>query len=185
MRKPEDKRHNRTVFLILAGIVVVPMLVAYVAYFHLPGWIPAGMTNEGVLVNPPVYAGEVNPALVGSETWLLVQPVGGNCDASCEQLLYLARQVVTGLGKDAPRVKRILMASRPISDEFSSILEREHAEVEVVAGDHARLNAITNHKPVLFLIDPNGNLMMFYTLEKAGEPMLKDLKHLLRVSSIG
>ena len=185
MSAPEDKRHNRTVFLILIVIAAVPMLAAYVAYFHLPGWIPSGMTNKGVLITPPVYAGEVNPALVDLKTWVLVQPVGRTCETNCEKVLYLARQVVTGLGKDAPRVKRILMASRPISDEFSSRLAREHADVEVIHGDHARLDAITTERPVLFLIDPNGNVMMFYSMERAGKPLLKDLKHLLRVSSIG
>jgi hypothetical protein len=34
-------------------------------------------------------------------------------------------------------------------------------------------------------MDPNGNIMMFYTLDKAGKLMLKDVKHLLKASNIG
>ena len=37
----------------------------------------------------------------------------------------------------------------------------------------------------ILLMDPNGNIMMFYTLDKAGKLMLKDVKHLLKASNIG
>jgi hypothetical protein len=39
--------------------------------------------------------------------------------------------------------------------------------------------------PVLLLMDPNHNVMMLYSLDKAGKPMLRDLKHLLKISNIG
>ena len=32
----------------------------------------------------------------------------------------------------------------------------------------------------IYLMDPLGNILMFYTLDKAGKPMLKDIKFLLK-----
>jgi len=38
---------------------------------------------------------------------------------------------------------------------------------------------------LIYLIDPNGNLMMRYTPDQLPKPLFKDLKHLLKVSRIG
>jgi len=55
----------------------------------------------------------------------------------------------------------------------------------VIEGNLGPLTAVSAAFPLLFLVDPNGNVMMYFTLEKAGKPMLGDLKHLLKLSNIG
>jgi len=37
----------------------------------------------------------------------------------------------------------------------------------------------------IYVVDPLGNIMMFYAFEQIGKPMLKDMKKLLRTSNIG
>jgi hypothetical protein len=38
---------------------------------------------------------------------------------------------------------------------------------------------------VVYVVDPLGQLVMAYDVETIGKPLLLDLKHLLKVSSIG
>ena len=40
-------------------------------------------------------------------------------------------------------------------------------------------------QPRILLIDPFGNVMMHYGREHTGKQLLKDLKHLLKLSQIG
>ncbi len=46
-------------------------------------------------------------------------------------------------------------------------------------------NAGAARAPRVYLIDPLGNLMMFYAADAKPKGMLEDLKRLLRLSSIG
>lgn len=181
----EAVRSSRRKLIILILIAFVPIFIAYFGYFYFPSMAPAGTTNQGELISPPLTAASFDPKLGGFKTWVLLQPVDTDCDERCEEMLYLSRQVVTGLGKDASRVQRLLLAPGQVSDEFDRLLADEHPDVQVQSDTAAALDAVSTERPVLFLMDPNGNIMMFYRLEQAGKPMLKDLKHLLRISNIG
>ena len=99
-------------------------------------------------------------------------------------MLYLSRQVITGLGKDANRVQRVVLISTETPDLVKH-LNGEHPDVKVVFGVTTVKPVVANDGPLLLLMDPNHNVMMLYNLEKAGKPMLRDLKHLLKISNIG
>ena len=183
--RPEDIRSSRQKLIMLIMIAFVPIFIAYAAFFYFPDWAPDGTTNQGELISPPMPAEQLTPALTEFGTWVLLQPTGTRCDEACTELLYLSRQVVTGLGKDTSRIQRVVLPEGVLAPEFAALLNEEHPDVAVRPGDHAPLAAIVTERPVLLLMDPNGNVMMYYLLDKAGKPMLKDLKHLLRVSNIG
>ncbi len=192
MNEVTVRRSSRLKFSALIAIAVVPMLAAYAMYFYFPQLIPTGTTNQGQLIVPPLQGTEVNPALIGEEAWVLFQVVENDCDASCSELLYLSRQITTALGKDTSRIDRVVIGTRPMSLALSELITTEHKDVRVILGDHENmvrmrglLETVTPPSPGLFLMDPNGNIMMFYDMEKAGKPMLKDLKHLLKLSNIG
>lgn len=185
MTESQDIGRSRMKLIALILIAFVPMLIAYLAYFYLPMLAPEGSTNQGELINPPLDGFAVSETLDSLDAWVLIQPAGLDCDADCDQLLYLSRQVVSGLGKDTTRVKRALLAPNGVSETFSAMLTSKHADLTVIEADPATLLDVSQERPLLLLMDPNGNVMMFYTLETAGKPMLKDLKHLLRLSNIG
>ncbi len=172
---------------LLAMVAFGPLLLAAGIYFLFPNWTPSATTNEGELITPLVQSITVSDRLTQNAKWVLIQPVEFDCAEDCEQMLYLSRQVVTGLGKDATRMERVLLAPEGISASFEARLARSHADVRVITRQvnlHP-LRTRTATSPALFLMDPRGNIMLFYSLENAGKPMLKDLKHLLRLSTIG
>ncbi len=118
-------------------------------------------------------------------------PVKAECDNACTRVLYLSRQVHIGLGKDASRIRRVILTSDSLSRRFLDLLAREHGQVAIVSlgRDAAAIlrNVATDPAgdPVVFIMDPNGNIMMYYLSSQGGKPMLDDLKHLLKVSTIG
>ena len=115
--------------------------------------------------------------------------MGETCDADCQQRFYFVRQVNIALGKNSDRVQRIIVADSKTS---LAAIEQEYPELIRVDSSMAQFRKALESavsKPVsgnyIYLMDPNGNIMMFYTLEQAGKPMLKDIKHLLKISNIG
>ena len=175
---------SRKRFVALLLIAFVPMFIAYAAFFHFPNWAPTGTTNHGELVSPSLDGVTISSELADFDTWVLIQPVDGLCGDECRKMLYLSRQVITGLGKDANRVQRVVLISADTPDLVER-LNGEHPDVKVVFGVTTVKPVVANDGPVLLLMDPNHNVMMLYSLEKAGKPMLRDLKHLLKISNIG
>ena len=47
---------------------------------------------------------------------------------------------------------------------------------------HGALGVLT---PGVYIVDPLGNVVLRYSHEQVGKPLLDDLKHLLKVSQIG
>ena len=160
------------------------MFIAYAAFFHFPNWAPTGTTNHGELISPSLDGIKMSTELAAFNTWVLIQPADSYCDDKCRKMLYLSRQVVTGLGKDANRVQRVVMMTRDAPDLMEH-LKSEHPDVKVVTGVMTFKPIVALDAPVLLLMDPNHNVMMLYSLDKAGKPMLRDLKHLLKISNIG
>ena len=175
---------SRKRFVALLLIAFVPMFIAYAAFFHFPNWAPTGTTNHGELVSPSLDGVTISSELADFDTWVLIQPVDDLCGDECRKMLYLSRQVITGLGKDANRVQRVVLISTETPDLVKH-LNGEHPDVKVVFGVTTVKPVVANDGPVLLLMDPNHNVMMLYSLEKAGKPMLRDLKHLLKISNIG
>jgi len=175
---------SRKRLIALLLIAFVPMFIAYALFFHFPNWAPTGTTNQGELVTPSVDGTTMSEELATFSTWVLIQPIEGGCGDQCREMLYLSRQVVTGLGKDANRVQRVVLISTDTPDLIEH-LGVEHPDVKVVSGMTTFKRIATGDGPVLLLMDPNHNVMMLYSLDKAGKPMLRDLKHLLKISNIG
>ena len=175
---------SRKRFVALLLIAFVPIFIAYAAFFHFPDLAPSGTTNQGELITPPVDGTTMSEELGTFSTWVLIQPVEGACGEKCLEMLYLSRQVVTGLGKDANRVQRIVLLSAATT-ELTEHLDGEHPDVKVVSGKTSVGRPASGDGSVLLLMDPNHNVMMLYTIDKAGKPMLRDLKHLLKLSNIG
>jgi len=172
---------SRRRFIALLLIAFGPMFIAYATFFHFPDWAPTGTTNQGQLISPSIDGLKMSEELATFSTWVLIQPIESG---QCREMLYLSRQVVIGLGKDANRVQRVALTSAD-TPELMEHLEVEHPDVKVVSSMTAYKPIVTDNGPVLLLMDPNHNVMMFYSLDKAGKPMLRDLKHLLKISNIG
>lgn len=186
------RRQGRTILLVMFCCSLVPVLLAWLVFYQGQAWIPAATTNEGTLLRPPIELHKVTGLedLSGGK-WLLLLISDEQCAASCRQALHYMRQVNIALGKDMDRVDRLLLGALSRPEELVE-LQRDYPKLRflavnqtVVATAFRQAGAPAPDTSFIYLVDPLGNIMMYYPPQQFGKPVLEDLRHLLRVSNIG
>ncbi len=121
-------------------------------------------------------------------SWLLLYARIGTCDESCHEALYVLRQSRLMLGKEMERVRRVLLHGDSAPDTV--FLAEEHQGL--ITLEDSNLNGLLNKKKPAdlpaggyFLIDPLGNLVMYFRPDLDPADMVDDIKHLLKLSRIG
>ena len=195
----QDRRHRR-VLIGMALLFFAPLGLAFYLYYG-PAWHPGGRVNAGVLIEParplPALAlplqgsGNTDPDFLRGK-WTLLFVESGPCAEACRARLYDTRQVRLALDRDMKRVQRAFIADGGCCD--AEFLHEQHPDLIVIRASAAAApllallpgeSAGTAPAPRVYLVDPLGNLMMFYAGGVKPKGMLEDLKRLLRLSSIG
>lgn len=171
-----------------------PLLVAWIWFFQFDDVRP-GTVNKGDLVAPVVpladlrlfARGEPQSEALFEGDWSVVVLAPEQCDDACTRALFITRQVWIRLNKDADRVRRILLAG---SDATFPV--NEHRDLRVYDVDENALARFSDpHRAELsggdriYLVDPQGYLMMSYPLDFTPEMLNDDLKRLLKYSDAG
>jgi cytochrome oxidase Cu insertion factor (SCO1/SenC/PrrC family) len=168
----------RNKLLLVAAVCIAPFVLGTAAFLF--GWTPGGQANYGELIPPRPLAAAPIASLKGK--WVMVAFDAAGCDAYCEKKLYFMRQVRRAQGKEMDRVERLWVltdAGKPRAELLAAI-EGTHlassAELkgfDVNAADH------------LYLVDPQGNLMMRFPRDPDPTRMIKDLQRLLKYVRAG
>jgi hypothetical protein len=184
----ERDRRQRRILIGVALMFFGPLGISFFLYYG-HAWHPGGRVNNGELIQPPrslpLSALPVPHTLQHKWTMLYVQR--GPCDELCLRRLYDTRQVRTALDRDMDRVQRVLIADADCCD-MQKLREMHPDLITVTTGPAvepllALLPAANSQR--IYLIDPLGNMMMFYGADAKAKGMLEDLKRLLRLSQIG
>ena len=188
----DSPKNGQRELLAIVGIAFLPFLMAIVLFIGFPSdEIPDEPVNEGSLTTPPIQLAALNTAgLEADGKWWLIHAVEDKCNEECRNVLFLTRQSRKALGKNAARVRRIAVSGNELSASFLQLIESEHKSLSLVVNKQVIDAFATSIEPeeignYVFLVDPLGNVMMYYTPAKIGKPLLKDLRHLLRISRIG
>jgi hypothetical protein len=192
-----DDRRQRRVLIGLALLFFAPVGLSFYLYYGHSTLQPGRRVNVGELVQPPrpLPASGLTRADGGAggadlllRKWTLLYVGAGACDARCREALYDTRQVRLALDRDMDRVQRLFIASGACCD---TALLAAHPDLVVVRQDAAALPLLAllpapaGESGRVFVIDPLGNLMMYYDPDAKPKGMLEDLKRLLRLSHIG
>lgn len=200
IQPPDDfLRKDRIILVLIMGAFILPLIGAWM----LAGqWRPEGRAHHGELLVParPIShfqvlaeeGGELNKAYLQGR-WTLVYMDGrSGCDESCRQGLYKIRQIRLALGKEMPRVQRLLLLTEMPEAMLSSWLQQEHAGMTVGVADTTTRGFLARSFSGtavaggwIYLIDPLTNLVMRYPAQVNPGDILKDLKRLLKLSKIG
>ncbi len=193
---------SRSKFLLLVALFLGPAVLALFLYTGPGGWRPAGQAQHGELIDPVRIVPEVSLPAAGGETgsaflrgrWSLVFIGEGQCNQRCRHALVDMRQVRLALGKEMGRVQRVFLTrgGEPDTEYF----ETEHGGLIVADAANEYGDRLLEVFPVyydmspveagrIYIVDPLGNMMMSYAADSAASGMLKDLKRLLKLSSIG
>ena len=189
---PQPKR-GRLQLALIAAVFLGPLLIAALLYFQGASLQPTGRTNHGALLEPHINVLTQLSGLRSGEhydgtAWLLLYTNPGSCDERCRNALYTMRQSRLMLGKEMDRLRRVFLHGDTAPDTV--FVAEEH--LGLITIDDSSLTGLLNKKRPAelpaggyFLIDPLGNLVMYFRPDIDPTDMVEDIKHLLRLSRIG
>lgn len=178
------KPRGRLQLLLILFVVLGPMILATFMY-KLKFWVPEGRSYHGVMIGNGEGRADIGID-AQDERWQLLVSAPEACAEECRQLVYLARQIQIGLGRDASRASHALAAAQPLTADYQALLGREYPQLRRYPLDVQRyVQKVGEVGPQLWIVDPHGNLVLRYDAKVNGKHVLDDLRHLLKLSNIG
>lgn len=189
----EGKRKSgRLQLSLIAAVFFGPLFFAAWLYFQGDLIQPAGRTNHGALFEPIINLRDKLPDSTlhahNREHWLLLYSDDQTCGDGCRDALYVLRQSRLMLGKEMERVTRVFLHADTLPNTV--FLADVHKGLVTLA-DSRLVQLLTDLKPGelpaggYYLIDPLGNLVMYFPPAINPRNMVDDMKHLLKLSRIG
>ncbi len=127
--------------------------------------------------------------------WVMLYVNPQSCDQTCQNNLFNMQQVRIALGKDRGRVQRLIVTNALSQDHLIDGLIKQsypgtlHAVIDTNSYqeliEQGAIKTIDKKGAALFIVDPQGYLMLSYRSDASPEDILKDLTRLLGVSQIG
>ncbi|PAA07381.1 hypothetical protein [Pseudomonas fragi] len=182
---PSTRRRGRLQLVLILLLTVGPMVLA-TGMYKLKFWLPESRSYHGELLGN----GQSRAALgvtADEQRWQLLVTAPQACAADCQQLVYLARQLQIGLGRDASRASHGLASAQPVDGAYAAKLQSEYPQLQRYTLDLPTYTqgAEGNGAAQLWIIDPHGNLVLRYGPGVIGKDVLNDLRLLLKLSNIG
>ena len=149
----DSEKPNRKAAVQGGLVIALPLIAVIAAYVFFPAnseqqkdlldWL--GTTNHGTLIEPKqTIEGEVFTTAsgkawqVGENTkWKLLVASNGPCDESCQQALYLTRQIHTLIPKRKNRLERAYISDQPASDSLLQLLKEAHTDIPALVDNGA------------------------------------------------
>lgn len=179
-------------------VCAAPVLVSYLLYF---GWRPSerDVAAYSALIQPSVGLPDVMAhdldgqqrslrALKGQ--WLMIVVAPAACDASCEQRLFLQRQLREMTGRERERIDKVWLVTddAPLRPELRQALGGP-APVTVLRVPRDTVQrwlrpaggqALEDH---LYVVDPMGEWMLRAPAQPDPGKLKRDIERLLRASA--
>ncbi len=181
--------------LLIIGICAAPVIASYLTYYVIKP--RGGETNYGTLVEPQrpippqlrVTDEKGNEVLLSTliGQWLMVSVDRSACDDPCAKKLYFMRQVRLTQGAERNRVQTVWLRTdaSPVPDKVLKAYEDTRILVADPAALASWLPAETGLQDTasIYLVDPNGNLMMRFPHDPDPSKLKADLTKLLRINT--
>lgn len=184
--------------LMLFAVFLFPLVGGWLLY-TFPALVPTGRTNHGELVQPPrqlpaVALTSLQPDVIATQDllgkWLLVWTPPADCGANCAAGVVRLTQLYLAVGKDGPRLRRVVIGSGEPS--VWNELDRDYTGTVFVTGPEPSvqrllltLQGTDDRREAYYFIDPAGTIVMRYPASANPKGMLKDLERLLKYSWLG
>lgn len=197
-------KKNKVTIIVLVVLFLTPLF--YAIWLYNSDWRPVTTSNYGTLITPARPLSEFSlKTISGSnlglndikQKWAMIVVGPANCQQACKDNLYKMRQVHTLQAKHQPRLRRYMIVmdndGLPV---LKSLLVKEYPKMIVVNSPQKEIKKLVEQFKIddnddvaglhrIYLMDPHGNLMMYYEHGVVGTDIYKDLKKLLRKSQIG
>jgi cytochrome oxidase Cu insertion factor (SCO1/SenC/PrrC family) len=198
--------NSRQALVLLALLFIMPVLVAWLMHMRAEhGWRPSATTNKGTLIQPPrplnMPAGlldatgrPLSQEFPGGK-WTLVYIDDAACAQPCRDSLYRMRQVRLAQGENMRRVQRLFLATGASDAAGLTQIQSDYPDMTLARLSPEQVAAIAPVFSVggvpmqgagnVYLVDPQGYLMMYYRPDDDPRGMIQDLERLLKYSHVG
>ncbi|MEX1196438.1 MAG: hypothetical protein WEB57_01075 [Pseudohongiellaceae bacterium] len=130
------------------------------------------------------------------EPWLMVMVSARPCDEGCVERVRSLRQLHITLGGDMPRLRRYFLHAQPseLPDALRTRFREDFPSMGLSFGDSQRMESGLSGGGVsldlqedlyVFIVDPVGNVMMYYDSSHGLREIQEDVERLLEFSSLG
>ena len=183
--------------LAIGLMCAAPIIASYLTYYVIKP--KGGATNYGTLIEPqrPISGalivkdetGKAMPLASLRGRWLMISVDRSDCDKACATKLYFMRQIRAAQGGERERMLTVWL--RTDADTVPDVIERAYPDTRKLIADPAALSAWlpadtgTSDVDHIYLVDPNGNLMMRFPKNPDPNKIKGDVTKLLKWSSIG
>lgn len=190
-------KNGRWVVLAIGLMCAAPIIASYLTYYVIKP--KGGATNYGALIEPqrPIAdtlivkdeTGKPMPLASLRGRWLMISVDRSACDKACATKLYFMRQIRVAQGGERERMLTVWL--RTDADPVPDMIERAYPDTRKFIADPAALAAWlpadtgATDADHIYLVDPNGNLMMRFPKNPDPNKVKGDVTKLLKWSSIG
>jgi len=198
-------RKNKITMILLFAMFVAPIVFA-VYIFNTNDADSYKTKNRGNLIRPAkelknielqFFEDKKPYKLVDQEhQWLMVFIGAGECNNECKRQLVVMRQTRLAQGGEFTRVNRMYLMLDKQSDQFMKEVKEYHPGLAILNGTQAQIDNVISQFTLddkvdvgksnrIYIIDPIGNLMMYYEFDANASDIAKDLMRLLKASQMG
>jgi hypothetical protein len=183
-------QYNRTQLLVILLTPIIVVISSTALYFS--GWLmPNESSNNGILLDPVLSVTDFGlPEVTISQDrqWRIIQ-FSPTCETACLEKVYEQRQMHIALGKLQPRITRVLLTGSNVAASLAA----DYPNLDIETFNAANLtNSVRARIPMtdlsdnpVFIVDPFGNIMLYFTSQHDYKSQMSDIKKLLKLSTIG
>ena len=173
------------IFYILAAIFFAPGIAALYLYQHPQ--LLGGSINKGELITPPKLVKALVQRNSALNKWhlLLWSPIG--CDKSCIQPLEKINRIRLALGRLYFKVDEGLLMSpysKPMTSPLLESLQTLNISMHSLSQSQASKIFAYTGEPRIFIANPEGFLVLSYTINAPSDDIYHDIKLLLNTSQV-
>ena len=190
----------RVALVVIASVFILPLILAWLMFSGVIEYRPQSMRNLGALVQPPVpidFDGKFvsgtsdDPAGPLDPHWLILYAVPDPCNEACLEAIAGLRQVHLAAGRDRHRIRLALLHRgedpsrlRQVYKRFRLLEDPGGGVWRTLESVAKRIGPAANAAGATYLIDPLGNIMLFYAAGSDPNDIKTDLKRLLTWSKL-
>jgi len=178
------------IFTLFLGPVILVMLM------RSPWWQyqPAGLKNQGYLVQPPVHV-SLDFSQDLDRKWLILYVIDTACDQKCIDRVTSLRQIHRAVGRNSNHLAVVLLSKTRLEPELRSRLDSIYPDFQFVTDSadsvltalvavNADMAADTGSSGAVhtYVVDPMLNVMLAYGVSTNAGDIHKDIKRLLKWS---
>ncbi len=181
----QQNTKNKLTLIALAVLFITPVIVAIVMNSKLIDYSPESFKNFGSFIKPPVKITDKESLKPFEEYWTVVYAHTGSCNKECMKMLDMLYRIRLTKGHKMKQVKLLVLHPQTdtlsIPEQYTSIEQQSYTSTDELGKLLSKLSSQSlGDGNGLYLLAPEGFLMMSYAKGFEPRDVIKDLGLLLR-----